>query len=97
MQNGGSATVQSADKQEPLIADFRWFWQGCAALAQPTQASRQILFDISDHPGLTDIKGKPGPTENLPIAIYLEVIEVDLRDPAIFAYVIDNPRPGIEF
>ncbi len=104
--------MQPADKQESLVIDCRWLRQGCALLVQSTQAPRQILFEISDHPGLTDIKRKPGrcltartsnaaanpgPTENLPIAIYLEIIPVELRDPSIFPYVIDNLRPGIEF
>ncbi len=89
--------MQPADKQESLVIDCRWLRQGCALLVQSTQAPRQILFEISDHPGLTDIKRKPGPNENLPIAIYLEIIPVELRDPSIFPYVIDNLRPGIEF
>lgn len=104
--------MQSSDKQEPLIVDYRWFRQGCTPLLQSTQSPRQVFFEIADQSGLTDIKRKPGscliartvnaaaisePAANLPIAIYLEVIIIELRDPAIFAYVIDNPSPGIEF
>ena len=89
--------MQTTDKQEPLVIDCRWLRQGRASFLPLAQAPRQILLEISDHPGFTDVRCKPGQTGNLPITIDFEIIKVELRDSTIFAYVIDDPRSGIEF